>query len=323
MLTLYTICVHSLSQNLRSSKLDRPRRRRTWCHLTYISVMFVLGTLYTIASSWRALLPYFNNPGSAGSTVGYSDMSWSGPISRIGTASFMISNWMGDGLVLWRLSVLYHGSRYRMWVIILPSVLYLSVIGLSGFVTAHPSEVEQILYSESAAPIEIACFVLSVSLSIISTILVVTRVLLHRRKLNSVLGPGHASPYLCIAVMTIESSGLYVLWAVLYLILYVVDSPVQYVFLTSLCQIQVIAPLLIIIFVSQGKHWMRDADPNSAADSNIRFATNAVHLEMGRRGSEETLGSRAIYVVSSSPGNVGECEKRPQGPSTPPPVDDT
>ncbi|KAH7918828.1 hypothetical protein BV22DRAFT_1041483 [Leucogyrophana mollusca] len=100
MITLYSLCVYSLYQTLPSSKLDRSRWRRTWYQLAYISIMFLLGTLFAVANAWRALLPYFDDPSLLGSPTGYTDSLWSDSISRMGTASFIISNWMGDGLVV-------------------------------------------------------------------------------------------------------------------------------------------------------------------------------------------------------------------------------
>ncbi|KAH7920277.1 hypothetical protein BV22DRAFT_1133216 [Leucogyrophana mollusca] len=166
---------------------------------------------------------------------------------------------------------------------------------------ARSPAVDEAFYSRSSTPNAIVFFALTVSLGIISAILVVTRVFVHQRRLNSVFGPGHASPYMRIAAMTIESSGLYVSWAVLFLVLYAVDSPVQSVFLASLCQIQIIAPLLIIFCVSQGKAWMHNADSNSAVVSDLRFATSTAPLEEVGSESETIRAPLAIHAVFRSP----------------------
>ncbi|KAH7926971.1 hypothetical protein BV22DRAFT_1007997 [Leucogyrophana mollusca] len=304
MFTVFTICVTSLLRILRSAKLDRKKRCCTWCHLVYTIVMFIQGTLYLAANTRGAQLEYIYNPDFPGGPLAYSATVSQDPTTRMGSVSYIVSNWMSDCLVLWRVIVLYHGSRCRVWVIILHSMIFLGVIAAGIFVMVHSSLTDQPFYSERSAQYVTLYYALTLSLSLIATVLVVSRVHVHKRRLRKALGPGHDSPYTSISTMTIESSGLYALWSCIFLVLYVVDNPIQLVFLASLCQVQIISPLLVILSVSQGKAWTPRTDTGPI--STLRFASNVVlpSPEVDACASNETLPSTSSRGMNTIAGKL-------------------
>ena len=82
-------------------------------------------------------------------------------------------------------------------------------------------------------------FSLSLSLNVIVAILIVTRLLLERRKIVAALGKQHAKQYVSIAAMIIESAALYSVFSLTFLGLYGANHPVQNIFLQVLPQIEV------------------------------------------------------------------------------------
>ena len=48
-----------------------------------------------------------------------------------------------------------------------------------------------------------------------------------------------ASPYTSVAAMLVESSSLYAVWSLVFIVVYAVNSPGQYVLLMTLCNVQV------------------------------------------------------------------------------------
>ncbi|KAH7927480.1 hypothetical protein BV22DRAFT_1007014 [Leucogyrophana mollusca] len=285
MSSLYFVCARSLLRGPRISTLPQPTRFRTWCLLVYISTLFILGTLHTIASVWDAQVSYIGHDNFPGGPLAYIDTLWHDPIPQMGAASYLISNWMADCLVLWRLFVLYYGSRYRKWVIIFPSTLFVGNIAVGIFVAILSAAANQQFYSALTIHYSVSYYALSLSQSVIATISIVARLYLHKRWLDRTLGPDHASPYTSIATMTIESSGLYALWSLIFVILYVVGNPIQYAFVASLPHAQIIAPLLLIYRVSRGLAWTRTTDP---ALSTVKFAPNP-QSESDDLESSETL----------------------------------
>ncbi|KAH7926982.1 hypothetical protein BV22DRAFT_1007969 [Leucogyrophana mollusca] len=260
-------------QNLRSSKHDRQKRRRTMYHILFTFIMFALGTLDIFTKTRRAHLQYIDNPNYPGGAVAFACASSQDLPTRVEYIAYVLSNWMGDCLVLWRVIVLYYGSRYRVWIAILPFILFLCVIlmGIFGIVESAISQ----LYCPHTIIVRyvILYYGLTLSLSVISAILVISRVYVHKRRLRKAAGPGHGSPYTNIAMMTIESSGLYAVWLFAFLILFILNNPLQEIFLGSLVQVQTIAPLLLVLFISQGKAWSQET--NTIVISTAQFASNA------------------------------------------------
>ena len=91
-------------------------------------------------------------------------------------------------------------------------------------------------------------FSLSLSLNVIVAVMIVTRLLLERRKIVSALGRQHAQQYVSIAAMIIESAALYSIFSLTFLGLYGANHPVQNIFLQILPQIEVSYPSPVFLF---------------------------------------------------------------------------
>ncbi|KAH7926975.1 hypothetical protein BV22DRAFT_1032314 [Leucogyrophana mollusca] len=241
MLILLVTCAISLLKTIRSPTSERSTRNRAIYQLLYIAVMFILGTLYLSATTQRVQIEYVDHPNVPGGALALTAAVAQDPVSRIGPVVYVLANWMSDCLVLWRVFVLYHGSPYQVWVAIFPFVLFLGVVAVGIIGIVHPTIIDQLFCSRSnlATRAVTLYYGLTLSLSLLSAILVISRVYVHKRRLQKALGPGHGSLYTSVAVMTIESSGLYAVWLLIFLVLYVFESPLQIVFLASLCHVQV------------------------------------------------------------------------------------
>lgn len=80
---------------------------------------------------------------------------------------------------------------------------------------------------------------ISLALNIIITIMIVVRLLLYRRRITKILGPGHGTQYTTIASMLVESAALYAVFALLFLIPFAMGSPITNISLQALSEIQV------------------------------------------------------------------------------------
>ncbi|EKM57223.1 uncharacterized protein PHACADRAFT_27907 [Phanerochaete carnosa HHB-10118-sp] len=111
------------------------------------------------------------------------------------------------------------------------------------------------LWSDMAATPGIAYMALSLSINTTLTLLVICRLLYLRRKLSRIFEP-HGSEqrdiYTSLAAMLIESATLYTAVALMTVIACGLSSPMQYVLLPMLGQLQAIPPLLIISRVATG-----------------------------------------------------------------------
>ncbi|KAK0192794.1 hypothetical protein F5146DRAFT_999926 [Armillaria mellea] len=112
------------------------------------------------------------------------------------------------------------------------------------------------------------------------TLLIVTRILLHRRRISKLFGDGQGNEYTGIAAMLIESASLYAAFALFFIIPFGLQSSVQNIAFQALSQIQVIAPFLIIVRVSQGKAWSTDTSRKfSSMEETPRNPANLIELK--------------------------------------------
>lgn len=79
----------------------------------------------------------------------------------------------------------------------------------------------------------------SLSVNIILTILISARLLFYRRRIIECLPEDHARKYLSLAAIMIESASLYSVFALIFLITYAINNPINSVFLTISSSAQV------------------------------------------------------------------------------------
>lgn len=89
----------------------------------------------------------------------------------------------------------------------------------------------------SAAALPYSIF--SFSINVIVTSLIIIRLAMHRRRVNRTLGSGHARPYMSLITMIVESATPYTVSTIIYLILYVINSPLQQLITSILGSAQV------------------------------------------------------------------------------------
>ncbi|TFK34788.1 hypothetical protein BDQ12DRAFT_669174 [Crucibulum laeve] len=106
---------------------------------------------------------------------------------------------------LYRTNVVWGG---RLGVIIVPVMMYIATLGLGGAFVVLSSQPGITLNGTSMTCWATAFYSLSISLTIISTLLIATKLLLHQRRNRALLDP-HDSRYSTIAAIFVESAALY------------------------------------------------------------------------------------------------------------------
>lgn len=95
---LYCVTLESLWRVLYRSK--GKEARRTWFFIGYITILFILGTLYFIAETWgteAAFVDYRNFPGGP---LGWEGVSDAYPLIYMGNVVYILADWMADGLLV-------------------------------------------------------------------------------------------------------------------------------------------------------------------------------------------------------------------------------
>jgi len=230
--------------------LDPANRRKEgikrWGLIAYVVVMFSFVTVYTGMGSDILSISFIDNrefPG-VGNTfppgpVGYQYSIYSEAISLIPSIMFLFNNWLADGLLLYRCYILY---GMNIWVIALPCLLCLGSVVMGIMLVYQTSRPGSEVWTSLAVNFGLGYFSLSLSLNILLTLMIVTRLILHTR---NIMG-APARVYRAIITMLIESSALYAINSLLFVGPWGAGNHAADIFLPILAQTQVIAPLLII-----------------------------------------------------------------------------
>jgi len=263
------MCAHCLWNTTRNA------RRQSIYLLTYISVLLCVETIFEVAQSHTVQMIYVDNRNYPGGPWAYFLATQNLPINVLFIASLFSLTFLADLLVLWRCWVIWRAfGKYRAYLAIaFPSLILLASFAMGALWTLQSSQPGLSLYS--TLPLAYGTSYLSISLgvNIILTILITARLLLYRRTVMKTLPEDHAREYVSLVTIVIESASLYSVFALIFLVTYAINHPVNSVFLTVASFTQQIANYLIIYRLAQGRAWHRDTVMNQTSTA-LDFSGN-------------------------------------------------
>ena len=117
---------------------------------------------------------------------------------------------------------------------------------LTLFQSSHPNAS---LWTHTTVQFSLPYFSISIALNIILTLLLISRLYFMSARAKRSIDREHAATYMSIASMLIESSMLYAVTGVIFVVTYVLKSDVQNLVPPVLSQVVCISPELIILVV--------------------------------------------------------------------------
>ncbi|KAH7910908.1 hypothetical protein BJ138DRAFT_48492 [Hygrophoropsis aurantiaca] len=273
-LVLYLMCFQSLWRRIHTRDLGRTQNI---FFLIYVTFIFALGTIYMAFNAQITQMGFINNREYPGGPADFESNTSSPPLN----SAFVISNWCADAMMIWRCIVVYRDSRLSPLVILFGGLMLLASVVTGCLWLVIVSSPAQDATGWMSFSFLFPYLSVSLAINVIISILTAGRLLYHRRRILHVLGPGHGALYTSFAAMIVESAAVYSVVSLLYLIPYAVNSPLANAFMQILGEAQIIAPLLIIYRVAEGKAWSRNHTTQVIATSvesslRMRRLTQAV-----------------------------------------------
>ncbi|KAI0781613.1 hypothetical protein BC629DRAFT_1678765 [Irpex lacteus] len=238
-------------------KLSSPHsdRKRTYAFLAFSATLFILATLSYACNAQFTQLSFIDNRNMEGGPAMYEETMFSIPIDELGNVCEILSTWMCDALLVWRFYTVYNQIKVPAFAImLLPALLWLGSVA-TGILFLLQVSANSPWVDGGSINWTIPFFSLSLSLNIIITIAIVLRLLLFRRQIVLLLGRDHGTQYTSIAAMIVESAAIFSTFSLLFLVPFALNHPLNEVFFQALNGVQVIATLLIMFRVAQGKGW--------------------------------------------------------------------
>jgi len=192
--------------------------------------------------------------------------------------------------MIYRLYVIWDGNIY---VLIVPALSYLATTALAILSLIQFQQPGGSFWTHATVQFFVPFWFLTISLNVLLTLLIVVRLLYVRRTILSVLGAEHARTYTSIITILVESSAIFSITGVIYIICFKTGSSVQTVVLGVLDQCVCIAPELIVLRVAQGRGWTRNT-------SQKALTTFEVRKNAGRPSANHSEDSGTILICPPS-----------------------
>ncbi|EIW86128.1 hypothetical protein CONPUDRAFT_68730 [Coniophora puteana RWD-64-598 SS2] len=215
------------------------------------------------------------------------------PTALVVNTAAWLAMLMGDGLLLWRFKVVWGNSLYFPYVAVPAVALYISNVVIGVFTAIIFNVTNRNVWTGQANEdrVFMAYWMVTLSLNIYITTLIAGRLWAYRRRFHTHLGSVHPKHCTSIGGMLVESCSALIVFTTLLAITYLTNSPAQYMMCVVLVQVQIIAPLMVMIRISRGIAWDADVTTASMVENAIDRALESLKVESGGFGSAARLSA--------------------------------
>jgi len=252
--TLYVLCLDSIIPQLK-----KPSRRK-WAafHILYTTTIVGLVTTGSSSNFRFAQVLWIDNRNYPGGPYQFL-LNVHSNIETWGWAAFVVASWFQDTYVLYRCLVFWD---YNWWVCGLPCVAFVGSLGTSIALLVETANPSQYLAGKLTIDFAICWYIFSVSVNVLSTIAILSRLLWKRKTITALLGKEHSRVYTGIVAMLIESAAIYSILGIIFIGNYFRQNAFGNLVLPALGNVEGICPLMIIYRVANGRGWTTPAIKN-------------------------------------------------------------
>ncbi|EMD39076.1 hypothetical protein CERSUDRAFT_47914, partial [Gelatoporia subvermispora B] len=290
-IVIFSTCAYYLIQER--------NKQGTKCYawLTYIVVLSALGTINLAVNIHFNELAWIDERNYPGGPLAFLMQQEAIPVNTVGNVVGIIADFMADSLLLYRVYVLWQ----KWYIIVLPILMLTANTGKSAYILISCIVVAQAalpgdsLWSQNTFDFSMLYWSMSMSLNIILTATLVSRLLWMRRQIVQVLGPQHSRTYTSIAAMIVESALPYALVSFVFVVLYGLQDTAFNLFLPVLTQVECISPMLVILRVARGHALSQDTVAEAMVIS-LRFhdKDDSTTTALGSNRTRVTLETGSI-----------------------------
>ncbi|KAF8992988.1 hypothetical protein BDQ17DRAFT_1253340 [Cyathus striatus] len=268
---------------------QRKLRKKSIILIVYMTLLMGIQTMLAAAQARVIQEIYIDNRNYPGGPWAYFLSHQTLPINVMFYSTLFLPTFLADLLILWRCWVIWKeaGKLIACIVLALPVLLLLGSVGMGILWTLQSSQPGLSLYSKLPKTFGTTYYAISLSVNIILAILISLRLYMHRRRILGTLPEEHAKKYVSLATIFIESAALYSIFALIFVISYAVNNPINQIFLVVASSTQQIAGYLIIYRIAQGTAW--SSSNLEGRVSTLRFSLTTQN--QGESGTFRTVDS--------------------------------
>ncbi|THV02666.1 hypothetical protein K435DRAFT_852690 [Dendrothele bispora CBS 962.96] len=207
-----------------------------------------------------------------------------------GSATAMFVNFLGDGLLLYRLYIIFNST---IPVMILPTMIYIASTTMAIVSAVQSGDTGGFLAKQTVS-FAVPWIALTSAFNILVTALIAGRLLWARNQMRVVLGNEQTSVYTGVVAILVESALPFSIVGIIFAALLGKDNPVELVFTSVWGTLAAISPMLIILRVSMGYAWTRETMTQVSTGIDFHRRTE------GTFGTETTAGNSSAYGHNAS-----------------------
>ncbi|RDB18736.1 hypothetical protein Hypma_014681 [Hypsizygus marmoreus] len=269
--------------------LSRPNRGRMyWAIVAYSSILFPLATIAIGGLLKFTELAYVDHHNDPGGPVAFYTSHLTNRIHVLSQVSITLVPWIGDILMLYRVMVVWN---YKRWIVIFPGLLYISRVAMSIPLLISQTRPKDTGLAAKSPIFSTVFYSLCVSLNLFVTIMISARLYMMRKKVETIMGKLHASFYTGFTTILVESGAFFTIWALTYVILMSLRSPMKEVFLLPYTHVLGITRMLIVLRMAQDRAWSKElatATASGVLDWQVS-STHSIPLHDVPASSEASL----------------------------------
>ncbi|KAI9573781.1 hypothetical protein HD554DRAFT_2166553 [Boletus coccyginus] len=226
--------------------------RSTVFYQVFSTVMLVLTTVWVAAGSRFGQELWVLGQNYPGGPIAYGLAHTSDLYNVVSGAASIVLQLMADFLMAYRCRIVW--GSYR--AIIIPTILWIATFVLGTLIVWTSSIPQTIIFNGRAAELGLAYYSTSVLLHATLTCTICSRFVCHARKMKE-LGEEYASPYFNMIRVFFESSLLFTLAGIAYLVSYGLGDHTELAFSRVYVLMMCISPQLLILRVTEGSAWKK------------------------------------------------------------------
>ncbi|EJF62039.1 hypothetical protein BD309DRAFT_1066392 [Dichomitus squalens] len=263
--------------------------------LLFSTVLLLLNTVFVATEAvfgQEMWIVNANYPGGMDAYLGDFASVW---YQTFGTAASIVLNLCSDGLLIYRCYVVWNDLR----IIAGPVIIYLASFSLGIAQLYESGRPHANYFAGLAQKLGIGYTSCIISLEIILTALICSRIYFVGRRYGHAMGEEVGRAYTSAAAIIVESMLLSTLTGIAYLISFARNSDIDIFFLSIYVMMTCIAPQLVVLRVVAGRAWTREK--STMIQSKLEF-TDASRTQFGgsSAANEKSDGLTASGSVSSS-----------------------
>ncbi|KAG2341109.1 hypothetical protein BDR05DRAFT_966007 [Suillus weaverae] len=302
-LLLTVQAVTALMQRPRHGQKIANNRRTLLC---YILITFALGTISFACNTKYTVMIWIDLRDAPGGPVALIENVMHYRINFVAIFCGYVAEWFMQALLLYRCFVMWNWARPVM----IPMVaLYIGMIAVAIAILVQVGT-GALFYGINTT---LAYLSFQVAHTMLYTILVTKRLLSIRGQMKQAFVEYDSSTYDTVILMVVESAMAYTVFIMIFIIAFAVhSSPLTTVCFLSVCQVQGIAQLFIIIRVARGRAITHDwsaritpaAPPTLAFAGTVSITAEGTNIAQAARPEQDSVVESYSASEKSAEANV-------------------